>query len=205
MPRARTISSALWSQDNSGWKGPQEVFKSNFLLKSGSAMRSDQVFQEVYPVRSCTPWWQWQCHFLDTPSAVNRTQDTCPAEGDLPWLSPLPESCPLRAGTNQSAAGLAQTGKSSVLTHMVHFTWGEFGDLLYKKTFSSPEKILSLPTLYILVFCKTWKVLSILIPLIRLSPEQAEEFLVYKSWQKPKIRTWLLTLLQQTKLWMHLR
>lgn len=60
-----------------------------------------------------------------------------------------------------------------------------------EKTFSSPATILSPPTLYILVFCKTWKVLCDLIPAIRSGPEQAEEFPIYKSWQKPKIRTWL--------------
>lgn len=79
MLRTRRISSALQSQDNSGWKGPQEVIKSNFLLKSGSVMRPEQVFQEVYPVRSCRPWWQLQCHLLDTISAVNSTQGHLPS------------------------------------------------------------------------------------------------------------------------------
>lgn len=33
----------IGSQENSGSNGPQEVIKSNLLLRTGSALRSDQV------------------------------------------------------------------------------------------------------------------------------------------------------------------
>lgn len=55
---------------------------------------------------------------------------------------------------------------------------------------------ISAPTLYIPIFCKPWKVLCDLISPSRSGPEQAEEFTIHKSWQKPKIKAWLLTLLQ---------
>lgn len=205
MPRTRTISSALWSQDKSAWKGPQEVIKSNFLLKSGSAVGSDQVSQEVYPVRSCRAWWQWQCHLLDPLSAVNNTQDICPA-----WRRPAmtltsAQELPPQGRVQPVCCwlGLERKCLCSYTQGPFYHVWGEFGDLLDKKTFSSPAKILSPPTLHVLVFCKTWKVVCDLIPPIRSDPEQAEEFPIYKSWQKPKIRTWLLTSLQLMNVWMH--
>lgn len=79
------------------------------------------------------------CNTLYQQLAAVRTP--AQLEEDLPWLSPLPKRCPLRGGTNQSAAGLAWTGNASVLIYMVHLTWGEFGDLLDNEGFSSPAMI----------------------------------------------------------------